>query len=952
MEFETINITKIRDGIYISDRLAGSNIDIITQFKISHILNVAGYQMPLNFESLGIKYLNLNWLENPSPEVKYLTDESINKIINFFDDCKNNGEGLLGYSFKGQNRICVIIIIFLMKKYNWTLQKCIDFLKRKKNDVAINKYYMEQLRNFEEKLYDEIQPSANWAIQNLKNDEEILLRNTYINGLEIPKFTINSGTVEKNRLLRHVGWGDNKKYIKQMQQTGLVHYNLDKDLYLQKNINDVTVHLNTKPFKPSIKNTNTKNKKTAKLFLGINNMKSTENLLTTENDNSNNNNNGSVKKNSKNEKKQINSDGFTVKHRISDKIAIDSIKKEKNDENDSENLKENKPNNIIEKTLVKNNNNLNKILTQNLNNDKKNKEENKKDIQDDEEEKIKLSIINMERFKEFKKNRELSKNQEKEKEKKKRKSSTPEPIINNELIINDGSLKPLLDTLIKKGSDVNTLNSYLKKKRGNKNFDSVNNLNNLQYISNIRHINLNAEPKKKPETLKTNEQISPDLNGHNESDTNSFKEKISSTTTINNINIININKANFGIINGNKKINNYLTENNNTYSIYFDKTGKRKNSGKNNNSKHNKNKHKNNIIPNTRDNNHLFINSNNVLSNKNNNNNNKQKYFSPNTNYILPKPDHFEQKEKEKEKEYNNTIPKLMPNHNMNNTNNNNNIADNANNKNQTKIFIRPTININKNDINNVINSNRSNLINDITNFQKNGYLYNNYMPVKNKNKRSQTQNNNPENLSNIDFNLIKNRSNNLFNNRFDTTNNKPTNIIYSNRNIPIKNTTNNKAQSSDKINKKSKITSATQNFNTSKHNSKKKNTSQSNSYSKKKNTERPTTAPQNNMPKISSRGVNYYGKQNFGNGMGLGKIMTFSNGFNVKFMGNTGTRGFSGPNKRLQSPVVYATQTSGFSGKKNNGKYRLSSPMGGFGMMNKVGGMNNHNIVPLKKKY
>ena len=494
----------------------------------------------------------------------------------------------------------------------------------------------------------------------------------------------------------------------------------------------------------------------------------------------------------------------------------------------------------------------------------------------------------------------------------------------------------------------------MKKKRGNKNFDSVNNLNNLQYISNIRHINLNAEPKKKPEPLKTNEQISPDLNGHSESDTNSFKEKISSTTTINNINIININKANFGIINGNKKINNYLTENNNTYSIYFEKTGKRKNSGKNNNSKHNKNKHKNNnnIIPNTRDNNHLFINSNNVLGNKNNNNNNKQKYFSPNTNYILPKPDHFEQKEKEKEKEYNNTIPKLMPNHNMNNTNNNNNIADNANNKNQTKIFIRPTININKNDINNVINSNRSNLINDITNFQKNGYLYNNYMPVKNKNKRSQTQNNNPENLSNIDFNLIKNRSNNLFNNRFDTTNNKPTNIIYSNRNIPIKNTTNNKAQSSDKINKKSKITSATQNFNTSKHNSKKKNTSQSNSYSKKKNTERPTTAPQNNMPKISSRGVNYYGKQNFGNGMGLGKIMTFSNGFNVKFMGNTGTRGFSGPNKRLQSPVVYATQTSGFSGKKNNGKYRLSSPMGGFGMMNKVGGMNNHNIVPLKKKY
>lgn len=438
MAFETIvNITKILDGIFISDRLVSTNIDIITKFKISHILNVSNYQTLMNFENIGITYLNLNWLENPPENISYFSNETIKNILSFFDDAKNNGEGLLGYSYKGQNRICVIIILYLMKNYNWSLKKSMVFLKKKKNNMNINEYYINELIKFEENLIKEnnIQMTINFTMKNLKDNDELLMRNTYINELEIPKFTINSSLVKKNKTARHLAWGDNKKYMNQMAQKGLVHYNIDKDLFLQKNIEDVTAHLNKKPIKACIKSYNN-SQKTKKLFLGMN------------------------------------------------------IKKE-----------------------------------------------------------------------------EISKNE------------------HNEKNANENGLNSIIGVLIKKGSDINTLNNYLKKKRGMKNMDS---LKNLEYIKNIRHINLNKKPNLKEEKGKEKEKekgkgkekgvekekekeinkiesenISPKINKYNESiDKNIIKEKYISNTK--NIETINKNKT--------KILMNNLPEKNVRYPLYLQNT--------------------------------------------------------------------------------------------------------------------------------------------------------------------------------------------------------------------------------------------------------------------------------------------------------------------------------------------------------------------------------------------
>ena len=103
---------------------------------------------------------------------------------------------------------------------------------------------------------------------------------------------------------------------------------------------------------------------------------------------------------------------------------------------------------------------------------------------------------------------------------------------------------------------------------------------------------------------------------------------------------------------------------------------------------------------------------------------NNQQFLSPNVNYYLANVPHSN---KNKEKKGNTIIPNINNNYNNNHNNRINHSthsqksSKNKSNKDmkknsQTKIFMRPTININKNNINNAINANKNFLITSITN--------------------------------------------------------------------------------------------------------------------------------------------------------------------------------------------------------------------------------------------
>ena len=257
---EAIIISKIRDGIFIGDFKAGSNIEMLNQFKISHLINVSGMPLPYNHEEIGIKYLALNWPENPSEKSKNIIKEKeISDIISFVDDSYINGEGLFGFSLNGKNRICVLVILYLMKKFKWPFKKSYDYVSTKKKDIEINNFYQKRLKDLEIKIFGKNNIIEDeklfWNEEALNDPNELIMKNTFMNEVQDYQLRKNNFFEEKSRyrIIRHVEWGDNKKFAKQMVQPGLVHYNIDKDLFLKTGIEDINIHLKNKPLRSCIK---------------------------------------------------------------------------------------------------------------------------------------------------------------------------------------------------------------------------------------------------------------------------------------------------------------------------------------------------------------------------------------------------------------------------------------------------------------------------------------------------------------------------------------------------------------------------------------------------------------------------------------------------------------------------------------------------------------------------
>ena len=257
---EVLNISKIKEGFYIGDKIAAISIEVVVQFKLTHIINASGDQVVNQWESLNVKYLTLNWEENNSQILFDPKDEIADKILFFIEDSFTNGEGILVHSFKGKNRVCIVVLIYLMKKYKWSLKKSMEYLKSKKQDVDIPSFFLTQLIKFETRLIQrgELTKDNPWSFNDLKDPEEKLLRNTYINGLN--KNKINRSNLNENKgKIKHIKWADLEDPD---HQTPISVINLDKDLFFKKNIRSIFVHKQLKPSKPCIK----KNKFILKYF--------------------------------------------------------------------------------------------------------------------------------------------------------------------------------------------------------------------------------------------------------------------------------------------------------------------------------------------------------------------------------------------------------------------------------------------------------------------------------------------------------------------------------------------------------------------------------------------------------------------------------------------------------------------------------------------------------------
>ena len=248
---EIVNISKIEDGFFIGDKYCGTNIDVIIQFKITHIINTCGNQILNQFETLGVKYFTLNWQENPIQILFDSKDEIQTKLVSFIEEGLTKGEGLLVHSVKGINRALVIVVVYFMKKFCWSLKKCLEFIKIKVKNGKIEKYFLKQLESYEKRIKRKM--SKEWYnLTSIKSDEEMMIRNTYLNSL-----LKENGKNNKNKFINMIKSQYKIKYNTNHHVSwGNINNQTENDLFLKQNINDIDSHIRLKPEKKCIKTEN------------------------------------------------------------------------------------------------------------------------------------------------------------------------------------------------------------------------------------------------------------------------------------------------------------------------------------------------------------------------------------------------------------------------------------------------------------------------------------------------------------------------------------------------------------------------------------------------------------------------------------------------------------------------------------------------------------------------
>lgn len=60
---------------------------------------------------------------------------AVSAIFSFIEEAMEQGESCLIHSINGKSRACAVLVAYLMKKYSWSLSKCLEFVNSKKEHL-------------------------------------------------------------------------------------------------------------------------------------------------------------------------------------------------------------------------------------------------------------------------------------------------------------------------------------------------------------------------------------------------------------------------------------------------------------------------------------------------------------------------------------------------------------------------------------------------------------------------------------------------------------------------------------------------------------------------------------------------------------------------------------------------------------------------------------------------
>ena len=135
----------IIENIYIGNIYGASNWSIITNLNINHIICLNKKIENFYPNEKNIKFISMDLDKNL---------ENLDEILNVINHTQskinsksNKLNNILLFSLAGNNTPCVIMVAYLIFKYNFKLKKALLYICKKVPNYNVNKKYIELLKN-------------------------------------------------------------------------------------------------------------------------------------------------------------------------------------------------------------------------------------------------------------------------------------------------------------------------------------------------------------------------------------------------------------------------------------------------------------------------------------------------------------------------------------------------------------------------------------------------------------------------------------------------------------------------------------------------------------------------------------------------------------------------------------------------------------------------------------
>jgi protein-tyrosine phosphatase len=144
----SLPIEKVDDHVYIGNKIGAEELVYLINNRITHIINAAAEIPNYHEATTGIRYFKLQLTDDPRPSVDNLL-KNLEPTYNFIISAirSNPNARIFVHCAAGISRSASIVIYYLMKKNTIGLKQALENLKKLRNSINPNPWYISQLQD-------------------------------------------------------------------------------------------------------------------------------------------------------------------------------------------------------------------------------------------------------------------------------------------------------------------------------------------------------------------------------------------------------------------------------------------------------------------------------------------------------------------------------------------------------------------------------------------------------------------------------------------------------------------------------------------------------------------------------------------------------------------------------------------------------------------------------------